>query len=439
MPNRTFALRPLLSAPLLSVLLLSVLLPLDAEARTLLHCGKVVDVETLEVLEARTIVVDGTTIAAVEAGYVEATEGDEVVNLKSGTCTPGWMDMHTHLSQQLGPQSYVEPYTLEPADYAFRMVGYAETTLLAGFTTVRDVGDGMKLTASLRTAINSGLVDGPRIFTAGKALATTGGHADGTNSARDGLYEEPGPKDGVINGADEAREAVRYRYKEGADLIKLTATGGVLSVAASGDNPQFTEEEIRAIVETANDYGFHVAAHAHGAEGLKRAVRAGVTTIEHGTYLDAEAIELMQQHGTYLVPTLVAAEWVMNMAKVEGFFPPVVAEKAARIGPLAQDMFRRAYEAGVKIAFGTDSCVSPHGDNAREFALMHEGGMPVLETIRAATLIPAQLLEIDDRLGTLEAGKTADIVAVPGDPRDGLEVMMAPSFVMKDGKIYKRP
>ena len=245
-------------------------------------------------------------------------------------------------------------------------------------------------------------------------MATTGGHADPTNGLRGEFRRDAGPDDGVINSPEEARRAVRRRYKDGADLIKLTATGGVLSLASSGDNPQFTAEELRAVVEAARDYEFTVAVHAHGTEGMKRAVLAGVTSIEHGTYMTDEVMELMKQRGTYLVPTLMAGAFVAEKAKEPGYFPAVVRPKAAAIGPVMQSTFARAYVAGVKIAFGTDSGVSPHGDNAKEFELMVAGGMPPMTAIQSATLEAAKLLRIEDRLGTLEQGKIADLVAVPG-------------------------
>ena len=295
------------------------------------------------------------------------------------------------------------------------------------------------MNVSLRSAINSGLIAGPRIYTSGRSLASTGGHADPTNGMRMDLVEEPTPEDGVINGPEDALRAVRQRYQDGVDVIKITATGGVLSVASSGQNPQFTEEEIRAIVQIADDYGFRVAAHAHGAEGVKRAVRAGVASIEHGTYLDEEGIELMKQHGTYYVPTIMAGRWVADQAQIDGFFPDVVRGKAAEIGPLIQDTFARAYSSGVKIAFGTDTGVSAHGDNAREFEYMVEGGMSAVEAIQAATLEAATLLGVDDRLGRVETGAFSDIVAVPEDPRDDITTMERVSFVMKDGVTYKQP
>jgi imidazolonepropionase-like amidohydrolase len=285
--------------------------------------------------------------------------------------------------------------------------------------------------------VNQGLVRGPRIFAAGRAIASRGGHADPSNGMREDLALAIA--DRTVNGPASARKAVRQRYQDGADLIKITATGGVLSVARSGHAPQFTEDEIRAIVETARDYGLHVAAHAHGAEGIKRAVRAGVHSIDHGTLIDDEGRKLMKQRGTWLVPTIVAGKFVAEQAKLEGFFPELVRPKAAAIGPQTQDAFAKSYRAGVKIAFGTDTGVSAHGDNAKEFAYMVEAGMPPLAAIRSATLATAELLGVTDRLGALEPGKLADVIAVPGDPLADVAVLQRVSFVMKEGAVYKGP
>ena len=249
---------------------------------------------------------------------------------------------------------------------------------------------------------------------------------------------DPGPDEGVVNGADDARKAVRQRYKDGADWIKITATGGVLSVAKSGQNPQFTDEELAAIIATASDYGIRVAAHAHGTEGMKRAVLAGVASIEHGTYMSEEVMKLMRQRGTYYVPTIMAGNWVGEKAKIDGFFPELVRPKAAAIGPVIESTFAKAYAAGVPIVFGTDTGVSPHGDNAQEFALMVRNGMPEMEAIHSATSVAASFLGIDKTHGSITAGKQADVIAVPGDPLSDITVMQRVSFVMKGGEIYKQ-
>ena len=431
---------------LVSAILAVSLWATPAFSATILHCGRLVDVRSGEILLEVSVIVDGSTIQAVEQGFVSGSGGDTVVDLSTHTCMPGLIDTHVHLTSEYSDQSDIETFRMNPADYAYRSVSYAEDTLLAGsepprdaVTTVRDLGGSGNVNVSLRNAINGGLIPGPRIYTSGRTLASTGGHADPTNGMRMDLVAEPTPEDGVVNGPEDALRAVRQRYQDGVDVIKITATGGVLSVASSGQNPQFTEEEIRAIVQIADDYGFRVAAHAHGAEGVKRAVRAGVASIEHGTYLDEEGIELMKQHGTYYVPTITAGWWVADQARIDGFFPEVVRGKAAEIGPLIQDTFARAYSSGVKIAFGTDTVVSPHGDNAREFAYMVESGMPAVEAIQAATVAAATLLGVDDRLGRVEAGAFSDIVAVPEDPRDDITTMERVSFVMKDGVTYRQP
>ena len=385
-----------------------------------------------------TIVIEGNLIAEVVKGYREPKADDFYIDLRQHTVLPGLMDMHVHLDSEYGKNSYTEKFTLNSADRAIRAVINAEKTILAGFTTVRNPGDTDNVTISLRNAIDSGLVVGPRIFSAGKSLATTGGHADPTNGVRDDIFADPTPADGVINGRDDAFKAVRARYKSGADLIKITATGGVLSVAKSGQNPQFTEAEIAAVVEAAKDYDFTVAAHAHGAEGIKRAVRAGVDSIEHGSLMDQEGIDLMREYGTYYVPTIMAGFWVAEKAEDPDFFPEIVRPKALAIGPVMQETFGKAYRAGVKIAFGTDSGVSAHGDNAQEFIYMVEAGMPEMEAIQSATREASKLLRINTTLGTIEQGKLADLIAVEGNPLEDISLLKNIAFVMKDGTVYKQ-
>jgi len=400
-----------------------------------LHCGSLIDTRNGKVLKEMTVIVEGQRIIAVEKGYRAAENGAFIVDLKNKTVMPGLIDMHVHLEGESNPHSYVEPFTLNEADVAFRAVGYSEKTLLAGFTSVRDLG-GTGVNTALRNAINNGLVVGPRVYSAGKAIASTGGHADPTNGWKQDLMGDPGPTEGVVNGIEDARKAVRQRYKEGADVIKITATGGVLSVAKSSSNPQFTLEEITAICETATDYGMHVAAHAHGDEGMQRAILGGVKTIEHGTLMSDETMQMMIEHDVYLVPTLTAGKEVTDNAHIEGFYPAIVVPKALEIGPKIQSTFGRAYKKGVKIAFGTDAGVFKHGQNIREFAYMHEAGMPMMEVIQTATFTNAFVLG-NDQIGVLEAGKLADIVAVDGDPISDVEAMNRVSFVMKDGVIYR--
>jgi imidazolonepropionase-like amidohydrolase len=422
--------------PVLLVLLAVV--PVDAPADTIIHAKSLIDGAGDKPLQEVSIVVADGLIKEIRQGYIDAGEEDRLVDLTRHTVMPGLMDMHTHLSFQFSRTAYSEGFFLNPTDYAIRATVYAERTLMAGFTTVRDVGDDGMVVVSLRNAINAGMITGPRIFTSGKAIGTTGGHADPTNGWNDELRGDPGPRQGVINGADDARKAVRQRYKEGADLIKITATGGVLSLAKSGHNPQFTDEELAAIVEAARDYGFTVAVHAHGTEGMKRAVEAGVTSIEHGTFMSDEVMSLMKKHGTYYVPTILAGVTVAERAQEDDYLPDIVRPKAAAIGPAINETFTRAYKAGVKIAFGTDSGVSPHGDNWREFVLMTDGGMPPMEAIQSATMEAAKLLNIEDRLGSIEKGKVADLVAVEGDPLEDISIMSDVRFVMKSGVVYKQ-
>lgn len=405
--------------------------------KTYIWCGTLIDGISDQPKKNMTIIVEKNKIVSVLPGFSAPGQADKSIDLKNKTVTPGWIDMHVHLENETNPNRYMETFTYNPADYAFQSVRFAETTLMAGFTTVRDLG-GTGVNISLRNAINKGLIKGPRVYTAGKAIATTGGHADPTNGYRKDLMGDPGPAEGVANGPDECRQAVRQRYKDGSDLIKITATGGVLSVAKSGSNPQFTEEEIKAIVETAHDYGFRVAVHAHGAEGMKRAIRAGVNSIEHGTYMDDEAIALFKQYGTWYVPTLTAGAAVADSAKKPGFYPDLVTPKALEIGPKIQATFAKAYKAGVKIAFGTDAGVYKHGLNWKEFGYMIEAGMPAMEAIKAATISAADLLGEKDKLGSIETGKLADIIAVDGDPLKDPAVFGKVVFVMKDGIVYKQ-
>jgi len=404
--------------------------------RTLLHCGKLVDVTKGQVLSQYTIIVEGNKITDVQAGYLKAAGTDKVIDLKEKTVMPGLIDCHVHLEDETNPNQYLNKFTYNQSDYAFQSVVYAKRTLAIGFTTVRDLG-GTGVNISLRNAINKKMIEGPRIVTAGKSIATTGGHADPTNGYRKDLMGDPGPAAGVANGPDECRQAVRQRYKDGSDLIKITASGGVLSVAKSGENPQFTEEEIKAIVSTAKDYGFKIAAHCHGAEAMKRAVRAGVNSIEHGTYMDDEVMSLMKQNGTYYVPTITAGKSVGDSAKKPGYYPDLVTPKALAIGPKIQSSFGKAYKAGVKIAFGTDAGVYMHGRNWLEFVYMNEAGMPVIETIQSATVAAADLLGMSELIGSIEKGKLADIVAVEGDPIKDVQAMGKMKFVMKDGVVYK--
>ena len=404
---------------------------------TYILCGKLVDTKSGEVASKKTIVVRDNTIFNVMDGYVSPRSATAIViDLKDKVVMPGLIDFHVHIEQEFDRNTRLNNYTLNEADVAFNSVGFAKTTLLNGFTTVRDLG-GSGVNISVRNAIDGGKIPGPRVFTAGKALATTGGHADPTNGSSRKLIGNPGPKEGVVNSKEDAKKAVRQRYKNGADWIKITATGGVLSVAKSGDNPQFTVEEVKAICDTAKDYGMYVAAHAHGDEGMQRAIIGGVKTIEHGTYMSDETMELMKKHDAYLVPTITAGKEVVEKAKIAGFYPDIVVPKALAVGPQIQGTFARAYKMGVGIAFGTDAGVFKHGDNGKEFGFMVEAGMPAMETIQSATITNAMLLKMENKIGQIKKGFYADIIAVDDNPIKNIATMENVVFVMKNGKVYK--
>lgn len=404
---------------------------------TYLHCGAVLDCIGDKAQKEQTIIIENNQIKEVLDGYQKAPSDATVIDLKDQTVMPGFMDMHVHIESELSPARYSERFRISDADVALRATMYCERTLMAGFTSVRDLG-GTGVNVSLRDAIRKRFIRGPRIYTAEKSIATTGGHADPTNGMRKELMGDPGPLEGVINSPEEARKAVRQRYKNGADVIKITSTGGVLSVAKDGKGAQFTIEEIEALVAAADDYGFVTAAHAHGPLGMKRAVLGGINSIEHGTFMTPEIMELMKEKGTYMVPTISAGKFVYDKAKNdENFFPAIIRPKAIEVGPQIQETFSKAYKAGVKIAFGTDSGVSPHGDNAKEFFYMVEAGMPEYEAIKSATVAASDLLRVSEKYGTLESGKMADIVAVKGDPLKDIKILQQVSFVMKDGIIYK--
>ena len=412
--------------------------PPPAPARLLaVRCGHLLDTQAGVLLGETTVVVEGTRIRELLAGNHAPPDAD-AIDLSMQTCLPGLIDSHTHLTMQLSASYYTDVFHLNTADYAVRSTVYARRTLLAGFTTVRNVGDFENESVALRNAINAGLVPGPRMFTAGQPIGSTGGHADPTDGYRRNLAGDPGVAQGIINGPDDAAKAVRLHYKLGDDLIKIMPSGGVLDESASGDNPQLTLEEIKAIVATAHDYGFTVAAHAHGAEAIRRAVLGGVDSIEHGTFMNEQDMRLMKEHGTWYVPTIIAGDFVAQQAQVPGYYPPQVAAKASAIGPQILATAARAYKAGVNIAFGTDAAVYPHGQNAHEFELMVQAGMPPLFVLQAATTHAAQLLKHDKELGSVSAGKLADLIAVPSNPLDDISVMKRVSFVMKDGVVYKR-
>jgi imidazolonepropionase-like amidohydrolase len=406
------------------------------QADVIIHAGHVFDAVTGEFKAKQSIVIDKDKIKAVESGFIKVGKEDQYIDLKEAFVMPGLMDAHVHLAQEYQPKAERD-VSMESEYATLYAAANAMKTVEAGFTTVRNLGDGGMQTISLRKAIARGLLVGPRIITSGKTLATTGGHGDPTNGRSKNDYSPPSPEDGVIDSYDDAKKAVRQRYKDGVDGIKITATGGVLSVAKSGQNPQFMQDELAGIIETAQDYGLWVAAHAHGTEGIIRAVEAGVNSIEHGTYLDEAGMDLMIAKGTYYVPTIMAGEWVAEKAKIDNFFPELVRPKAAAIGPQIQSTFAKAYKRGVKIAFGTDSGVSPHGDNWQEFVLMVEAGMPAAEAIQSATIETAKLFRLDDVLGQIKVNYLADIIATNEDPTKNISTLGNIVFVMKDGEIIK--
>ena len=404
---------------------------------TFILCGKLVDTKSGEIASKKTIIVKDNKILDVMDGYVLPKSATAIrIDLKDKVVMPGLIDFHVHIEQEFNRNTRLNKYILNEADVAFNSVGFAKTTLLNGFTTVRDLG-GSGVNISVRNAINAAKISGPRVFTAGKALASTGGHADPTNGSSRALLGNPGPKEGVVNSIEDAKKAVRQRYKNGADWIKITATGGVLSVAKSGDNPQFTVEEVKVICKTAGDYGMYVAAHAHGDEGMRRAIIGGVKTIEHGTYMSDGTMELMKKYDAYLVPTITAGKEVAEKAKIAGFYPDIVVPKALAVGPQIQGTFARAYKKGVGIAFGTDAGVFKHGNNGKEFGFMVEAGMPAIETIQAATITNAMLLKMEGEIGQIKEGFYADIIAVEDSPIENITTMENVVFVMKNGTVYK--
>ena len=406
---------------------------LSLSASSIIYTSEYIDVLNEKVITNSSITIDQGIIVSIDSGYIKVDTSNTLIDLRGYTLMPGLMDMHVHFGQEYLSKSE-RPGKVERETAAIMATQHAYKTLKAGFTTVRQVGDSGMVAISLRDAINAGHVLGPRIFTSGKSIATTGGHADPTNGMASGAYTYPTAEDGVINGPYDAYAAVRQRYKDGADGIKLTVTGGVLSVAKSGDNPQFTEEEVTAVVKAAKDYGMWVAVHAHGAEGMKRAVIAGVNSVEHGTLMTEEVMDLMIKNGTYYVPTISAGEFVAEKAKIDNYFPDIVRPKAASVGPQIAATFAKAYKRGVKIAFGTDAGVQAHGTNWREFVYMSENGMPPIEAIKAATIETAKLLSIDATHGSITVGKAADLVAVKGNPLKDMSLMEDISFVMKGGE-----
>ncbi|HKO54725.1 MAG TPA: amidohydrolase family protein [Thermoanaerobaculia bacterium] len=420
----------------LAALLLSFALPAFPEP-IVIKAARIFDGTTDSVAPNAVVVVDGDRITAVGSGSAIPANA-RVIDLGDATLLPGFIDAHTHLTGQSGDNWYQDFFqnTMRfPAEQALLASTYARKVLEAGFTTVRDVGASDYVDVGLRNAINNGYVPGPRMLIAVHAIGATGGHGDGDPIPPDRTHQL-GPIDGVCNGPSECRAAVRYQIKFGADVIKFMPSGGVLSLSDPVDAPELSQQEMNAIVEEAHNWGRKVAAHCHGDLAAKMAIQAGVDSIEHGSFMKPETLAMMRDKGVYLVATLLAGEWTGGKADK---FPPAIATKAKAALAARTEMFRNAQKAGVKIAFGTDSAVSPHGMNAQEFALMTNLGMSPAATLRAATAVNASLLGISDRVGTIAAGKIADLVAVPGNPLQDIRATERVSFVMKEGKVVKGP
>lgn len=381
------------------------------------------------------IVEDGKIRAAGPGIAVPA--GARVIDLGDATLLPGLIDAHTHITGESSDdwlQGTLDGMRRTTAETAIRATAYARNTLMAGFTTVRDLGSGEYIDVGLRNSARDGVVPGPRILASVHSLGARGGHCDEGGFPFELFGDEPGIERGIASGADQFRDAVRFQVKYGADVIKICATGGVLSLADEVDTPQLTQEETNAIIDEAHRLRKKVAAHAHGAEGAKAAIRAGVDSIEHGSFLDEEALRMMKERGTWLVPTLLAGEYV---ASPQRRYPPEITEKARQAVAVRSDTFRKALRMGVKIAFGTDSGVSPHGRNAEEFKLLVDHGMSPAAALRTATANAAELLGLSRQIGTLEAGKEADVIAVPGDPLADIRAMERVRFVMKGGRVFR--
>ena len=415
------------------IYLFTLLISFSASTNTIIYTSSYIDVINQKVLKDYSITIEENKIVSIDKGFIDIDNND-LIDLRGMTVMPGLMDMHVHFGQEYQSKAK-RPSKIERETSAILAAKHALITLRSGFTTVRQVGDSGMVAISLRDLINSKQIIGPRIYTSGKSIATTGGHADPTNGKDKDSYNYPVAEDGVINGPYDAYTAVRQRYKDGADGIKLTVTGGVLSVAKSGENPQFSQEEVEAVVKAAKDYGMWVAVHAHGSIGMKRAVIAGVDSVEHGTFMTDEVMDLMIKNDTYYVPTISAGEFVAEKSKIDNYFPEIVRPKAASVGPQIGSTFAKAYKKGVKIAFGTDAGVQPHGTNWKEFVYMVQYGMPPIETIESATIKTAQLLGIESDLGSVDVGKIADLIAVKGNPLKDINSMKNISFVMKDGEV----
>ncbi|MBZ4416541.1 amidohydrolase family protein [Myxococcus sp. RHSTA-1-4] len=425
-------------ALLLGTLLLSLSAPAAEPSRAqVLKAARLFDAKTGKLVTPGVVVVSEGKVVGV-GPKAPVPEGARVVELGDATLLPGFMDAHTHLTVEPGPdwrKDVIDSFQRTIPELTLDTLPWARTTLMAGFTTVRNLGAEDFIDVGLRNAIARGNVVGPRILAAASSLSSTGGHCDYGNSWRKGLLARDASP-GVADGPDALRARVRENLKYGADLIKVCATGGVMSFNAEADAPQLTQAELDAVVDEAHAHRRKVAAHAHGAEGAKRAIRAGVDSLEHGTLLDDEALELMKRKGTWYVPTAFAFHGVKELAD-KGNLPPDNVLKLRAVDQRREQVLRKAIALGVRIAFGTDAGVFVHGRNAEEFALLVEAGLPPAEALRAATVNAAELLGVSDRLGTLEPGKLADVVAVPGNPLQDIRATRKVFFVMKEGVIHR--
>ncbi|WP_291843003.1 amidohydrolase family protein [Maricaulis sp.] len=401
---------------------------------TVIHAGWLLAVPGEDPAMEQSILIRGERIEAIEPGYV-TPEGATIIDLTDDYVMPGFIDSHVHLQSELGPGRRFNTFTMSASDLAFDGAVNARTTLMAGFTTVQDVGGNFEASLALRDAIADGDIPGPRLRIAGSAVTPTGGHADVNGFSLDVLHMFA--SETACNGEAQCREAVRTLIRGGADVIKITATGGVLSDTAAGVEQQFFDDELAAIVEAAHMMGRRVTAHAHGVTGINSFLEAGGDSIEHGTYLDRESIRLMRRNGAYLVPTVLAGVTVAELAETADFMTDNQRAKSREVGPVMLDMARRAHEGGVTIAFGTDSGVSRHGLNAREFELLVEAGLTPMEAIVTATINASRHLQMDSEIGTIEAGRFADIIAVDGNPLENISELRDMDFVMKGGEVYR--
>jgi len=441
MPNKMKLATPTLALSLAMIALLAYTAtaqqPAPAAADTVIQAGRLLaDPASGRVLTEQSILVRSDRIVSVTAGY-SAPAGATVVNLRNAFVLPGLIDSHVHLTGEQGPDSRINAFIKTASDSAIDGVGFARKTLEAGFTTVADLGGDAEAVLALRNGAARGIFPGPRIIASAGAISVHGGHGDANGMPRELALLLRGP--GVCSGADDCRRAVRERVRDGADIIKITATGGVLSQTAAGLAQQFSDDELKAIVEAAHAMGRKVTAHAHGVDGINSFLKAGGDSIEHGTFSDAESAKLYKQNGAYLVPTILAGDFVVRESdKPNSFLTPVQQAKAREAGPRMLDMARRMRLAGVKFAFGTDTGVSAHGDNAQEFALMMKAGFTPLEAIKSATVGAADHFGLAAEIGSIAAGKAADIIAVDGDPLTNVRELESVDFVMKGGRVYKQ-